>query len=585
LTARLHDDPNVLYPALLIIILLAGTIQLPALAQATSRASSSAPPDSLTRIILPLTSLALEPGLLSKGCLTIHRLLDSLALACPRTTSNKLLHESLAVEDKLVQIFDLESDAYIDAVESWSLGFNGTSVRVAVLDTGVDRTHPEIADSILQSADFAPGPNVDTIGHGTHVIGIITANGGQQVTGGSTNNLADPNQATGAAHQANILSARVCSTQGCRTSDIEAGIEWAVQQGARVINMSLGGGNYPGHCDQDRLAAKANWAVAQGVVVVASSGNDASTVSSPACGSSVIAVGAVYQRDIGPQDYSPTCIDETTAQDQIVCFSNTGTALDLVAPGAGILSTYSCAAAGDCSRVWYAWGWGTSQAAPHVTAVAALVLGANQSLTPSEVKTVFEMTSRDLGPVGRDNTHGWGLVDARAAVARAAAVRNLAAQSVNSSRTIAYAGTATQPTRVSVTVKNQGGQSESFNVTAYANSTEISTQPVTDLGPGLATSLIFNWNTTNIPTGNYTLSAIATPVPGEILAYDNAMQNGIVEVRKAGDVDGDRDVDIDDLVSVFLHQFTSSLPSVYDIDNDQDVDIDDLITTFARQFT
>lgn len=529
------------------------------------------------RIIITRPELSTTIPLL--GCATLHVLVDGVAASCPRTVASILVQEGLAVEDKQVELFDLESDVYINADDSWALGFNGTMVKVAVLDTGIDTTHPELADSIIGTGNFAPGPNVDNIGHGTHVAGIITANGGQNITGGARFNFADPNQATGAAPGAFILAGRVCRDR-CFTSDIEKGIEWAVFQGARVINLSLGGGNFGTHCDGDRLAAKANWAVDQGVVVVASSGNDAAGVSSPACGSKVIAVGAVYQRDVGPQDYSPVCTDNTTSTDQIVCFSNRGAALDLVAPGAGVLSTYSCKAALDCSRVWYAWGSGTSQASPHVAAAAALVLGVNQSLTPAEVKNILESTARDLGPLGRDDAYGWGLVNPLAAIARAGVqLKDIAITQVSLEKTVAYNIINANPLKVNATIQNFGTSTESFNLDLYSNATLVARQTL-NLPPATVLTFALEWNTTSVLGGSYVLSVSVPVLKGELNTLNNQLDAGLIQVNFPGDTNGDGVVNVSDFAVVgaaFLSQPGSpSWNTAADLNNDRIVNVQDL---------
>ncbi|MCK5592348.1 MAG: S8 family serine peptidase, partial [Candidatus Pacebacteria bacterium] len=168
---------------------------------------------------------------------------------------------------------------------------------------------------------------------------------------------------------------------------------------ADVLSLSLGGGNYDGHCDSDPLAAKVNWAVDQGLVVTVSSGNDGKGVSSPACASGVIAVGAVDKLDVRPY------------------WSNYGLALDLVAPGVDILSTYSCVAAGDCGAYWYAWMSGTSMSAPHVAGTVALILQKNPDYTVDDVKEALYETAINLGgDTGWDEFYGHGMVDVFSAV-------------------------------------------------------------------------------------------------------------------------------------------------------------------------
>lgn len=326
------------------------------------------------RVIAPTTSEADKMAFKAKGCLIIHELNDATALECPKAVIPSLN----AKEDRIFYPLDLEADEQIGADQVWLQGIDGTGVIVAILDTGVDGTHIELKDSIVATKNFIKGPGFDADGHGTHVSGIVTANGVYQI---------DSNYATGVAPGAGIIVGKVCGDIGCYESDIAVGIEWVVAQGADVLNMSLGSITlFSGeNCDGDYLADKSNWAVDQGVVVVASAGNDgADAVSSPACGSKVIAAGAVDKSD------------------NVASWSNYGSALDLVAPGASILSTYSCKAAGNCRYYWYTWMSGTSMAAPHVAGTAALVLQKNPGYTVSDVKEALYNTAIDVGTKDKD---------------------------------------------------------------------------------------------------------------------------------------------------------------------------------------
>jgi subtilisin family serine protease len=373
------------------------------------------------RIIAPVRTEQQKSVFINRGCQVVHDLQEGTAFDCPVLVAKGFIHQGLAIEDELLQPHDLESDVYINADDVWAQGIAGTGVKVAILDTGVDPNHIEIKNDIVAMKNFARGSSnpYDQNGHGTHVIGIVTGEGINSIA--NSYGFTSPNRAKGVADGgiipdgAGILSGKVCGVLGCYTSDISKGIEWAVNNGADIISMSLGGGNYDGHCDNNGLAAKANWAVDQGVVVVASAGNDNAGVSSPACGSKVIAVGAVYQRDIGDQEYED-CDDPITSPGLRTCFSNYGPALDLMAPGAAVLSSYSCYAAGDCTRYYYAWYFGTSQAAPHVAGAAALLLAKDPTLSPAQVKEILENTARDLGSSGYDVYYGWGLVDPSAAI-------------------------------------------------------------------------------------------------------------------------------------------------------------------------
>jgi hypothetical protein len=356
-----------------------------------------------TRVIVPTTSAIDKRNFRAKGCTILHELNDATVLACPKGVVIQG-----ARPERLFRLHDLEADVLIGADLVWPEGYDGTGVLVAILDTGVDENHIELSDSIVATRNFIRGPGFDSDGHGTHVSGIITANGVYEIDG---------NYATGVAPGAVVIVGKVCDDFGCREGDIMAGIEWAVSQGAGVLSMSIGGGNFCGEdCDEDPLAAKVNWAVSQGMVVAISAGNDEDCVSNPACASGAIAVGATYHKDYAQDINWEDCIDPTPQIDDRVCWSNYGPALDIVAPGVDILSTYSCRAAGDCGSYWYAWMSGTSMSAPHIAGTAALILEKNPGYTVQDVKNALYSTAVDLGDAGYDLLYGWGRVDAYAAV-------------------------------------------------------------------------------------------------------------------------------------------------------------------------
>ncbi len=293
-------------------------------------------------------------------------------------------------------------------------------VKVAVVDSGIDGGHPEFADRILLSKSFVGGsPLTDEQGHGTFVAGEIAAalNNGVGIAG--------------IAFPAQLLIAKVVASDGTISLEAEsAAIHWAVDHGARVINLSLGGLRDPGAPSEDTYstleAAAVSYAVSKGVVVVAAVGNSDQApttpwnyASYPAALPHVIGVGALAQ------DGSVPLFSD---RDQVY--------VDLAAPGDGILSTFprpltaarpDCLDQGysDCAGDDYSGGEGTSFAAPQVTAAAALMLATDPALRPDQVATLLERTAVDMNPangchacaVGRDPLTGWGRLDITGALA------------------------------------------------------------------------------------------------------------------------------------------------------------------------
>jgi len=318
----------------------------------------------IERVIAPTTSIIDKLIFRLKGCEIVHELNDATVLKCPAGVSTGLKNVR---EDRIFHIVDLGADVQIHADDAWAQGIDGTGVNVAVLDTGIDTDHPELIDSIVGcesciDAACVAGPTAceDDHGHGTHVSGIITANG------------VDAN-AKGVAPGAGIYMYKVCSAGGsCYESDMMAAMESAVLTDAKVMSISIGGGNFAGeNCDSDPLAAKVNWVVNQGITVAVASGNDRFFVSSPACASGAIAVGAVDKNGL------------------MADFSNFGPSLDIVAPGVII---YSSIIDG-----YDYWG-GTSMSTPHVSGTVALMLQRDSSLTVDQIKTALYETADPINP-------------------------------------------------------------------------------------------------------------------------------------------------------------------------------------------
>ncbi len=261
------------------------------------------------------------------------------------------------------QLYGFYQQSYLNAIrmpQAWDLRSDAVSQVVAVLDTGVDAAHPDLTGRLVAGHNaVAPGsPPSDENGHGTFVTGVIAAN---------TNNGTG---IAGVTWNGRVMPIKVFGDELAYDSDIAAGIVWAVDHSARVINMSLGG---PG--ESPLLHTAVRYATDRNVVVVASSGNEGSGVAQyPAALPEVFAVGA------------------TDDNGRLVDFSSYGDWLDLAAPGFDIISTIPGAA--------FAFGSGTSFAAPIVAGVAALVRAQNPALTQAQVADRLRAAARDAGPRG-----------------------------------------------------------------------------------------------------------------------------------------------------------------------------------------
>jgi thermitase len=270
------------------------------------------------------------------------------------------------------------------------LATTGAGATVAVVDTGIDAAHPDLAGRVLPGWDFVDGDSTpqDGNGHGTHVSGIIAADAGNGVGVDSV------------APGASILPVRVLDNSGSGSdADVAQGIDWATDHGADVINLSLGG-SLPtsGLGLADDMTAAVQRAVDHGVVVVAAAGNDGL----PFCENNslsgkVLCVGAVDKRE------------------NRSFYSSFGFGLSLVAPGGSDMPGTD----EDILSTWNDGGYhelaGTSQATPHVSGVAALLvsLGVRGQAAVQRILA----TATDLGPPGPDVQFGAGLVNAQAAVA------------------------------------------------------------------------------------------------------------------------------------------------------------------------
>jgi subtilisin len=254
----------------------------------------------------------------------------------------------------------------------------GKGIKVAVLDTGIDREHPDLQRRIAKCTDytdplvpFIDQECADDNGHGTHVAGIIAADGGPDGLG-----------IEGIAPEADLLIYKVCNGEGlCLSDDIAKGIEGAVNDGANMIVLGFGGEADSSFVD-DALAFAAD----HGVLVIAAAGNNGPYEDSmdwPARNPLTVAVGALAGDGTVPE------------------FSSRGSAVQFAAPGENIESTFKDGG--------YAILSGTSMAAPHVAGLAARVWQSKAEHPAEATRLTLHEMAKDIGPAGSDSASGWGV--------------------------------------------------------------------------------------------------------------------------------------------------------------------------------
>ena len=341
------------------------------------------------------------------GCNVLTQTKNLKALECSPDVASSLGLQ----EDVQVFALDTKANSQIKADLVQSGGNTGSGRKIVVLDTGYNYNHVELSSSYLGGKDFVNGDSdpADDNGHGTHVAGIITADGAK---------------AKGVAPSAGIIAGKVLDASGSGYfSDVVAGIYWAVDGpdgiagpvcqtingtngtstttcanddfNADAISLSLGTSQpytYSGYCDSvlPDLTAAIQYARSRGVLVVVAAGNSGNAgVSIPGCISYSTTVGAVDGRD------------------KIASFSGRGSAVDVTAPGVNIYSAWL----GTAYKILD----GTSMATPMVSGTVALIKSAHPTWTADQVESALRSTATDLGASGFDSNYGWGRINAQAA--------------------------------------------------------------------------------------------------------------------------------------------------------------------------
>lgn len=270
-------------------------------------------------------------------------------------------------------LFKIDAANYA-SISAWDVTTSNSSIKLAVLDTGIEESHPDLFGKVTASYNFTNSPTVsDLFGHGTHVAGIAAA---------ATNNGSG---VAGAGYNTSLLNGKVLGDDGSGYySWVANGIVWAADQGAQVINMSLGGGS-PSITLEDAV----NYAWSKGSVVVAAAGNSGnSNPQYPGYYQNVIAVGATDNNDIKAG------------------FSTYGNWVDVAAPGVGIYSTYKGGSYDTLS--------GTSMATPFAAGTSALIWAKGTCKSNICVREQLEKTADKIGGTGTYWT--WGRINAYRAV-------------------------------------------------------------------------------------------------------------------------------------------------------------------------
>lgn len=415
----------------------------------------------------------------------------------------------------------------INAASAWDQTTGSSGVIVAVIDSGVDITHPDIAANIWTNPGEIPGNNidddgngyiddvhgwnfnsgtsnpVDDNGHGTHVAGTIAGvgNNGTGIVGVSWNTTIMP------------LKFLNSSGSGSNINAAQA-MQYAADNGAKISSNSYGCA-----CTNDQFLIDAiKYEHDRNVTMIAAAGNNSTDALTFAPGSEdgAIAVAA------------------TDSTDGIAAFSNTGIRIDVSAPGVEILSLKSSNASAVCTgaaivNTNYCHISGTSMATPHVSGLAALMLAKNPSLTPEQIRQILRTTSVDIGTAGRDNTFGYGRIDANAAVAASMSPTVLTpiitspTTRTTVSRSVTMTGSADGVNFVSYKVEASQGRTGTGWVTLATSNT-----PVTN-------GTLATFDSSILPDGMYVFRLTATSSQGktyEYSMYDVTVNNFAVAIHE-----------------------------------------------------
>jgi hypothetical protein len=468
-----------------------GTLPLIITYDGAARAAASVAGGTVTRVLPSINGAAVSAD--KKGAATLWSTVTAGGSAGARSAAPGI--RKVWLDGARRSTLD-RSVPQIGAPAAWAAGFTGTGVKVAVLDSGVDETHPDLAGRQVAERNFSESPdNVDRAGHGTHVASIATGSGAKY---------------KGVAFGASILDGKVLTDEGFGLESwIIAGMEWAVEQGAKVANLSLGGGDTP---EIDPLEEAVNTLSAQhGILFVIAAGNSggAETVSSPGSADAALTVGAV-DRD-----------------DSIAPFSSRGPRTgdgaikpDITAPGVEIVAAKAAEGfLGTPVVDGYVSLSGTSMATPHVAGSAALLAQQHPDWTGAQLKAVLTASAKPNATATVFDL-GSGRVDVAKAISQ-----TVATEPTNVSLgTQAWPHNDDQPVTKSLTYHNYGSSAVTLNLRLDTT------------GPGgiLVPSGVFTLsaNQINVPAGG--TARVSLTADTRVATVDGAYTGAIT--ASAGDV-------------------------------------------------
>ncbi|MFJ5214149.1 S8 family peptidase [Streptomyces sp. NPDC088354] len=406
------------------------------------------------------------------------------------------------LDGRVAPVLD-RSTAQINAPAAWKAGYEGQGVKVAVLDTGVDATHPDLAGRIAESKDFSgSGNTVDHFGHGTHVASIVGGTG-----------AASSGSRKGVAPKAELLVGKVLGDDGYGSeSQVIDGMEWAAAEHAKVVNMSLGSDDPTDGTDPMSQALNTLSASGDTLFVVAAGNageNGESTIGSPGAADAALTVGAV-DRD-----------------DSLAPFSSRGPRLgdkavkpDVTAPGVGIVAARAAGTTmGDPVDANYTAASGTSMATPHVAGAVALIAQQHPGWTGQQLKDALISTAHTVSGT-KVTEQGGGRIDVAAAMRAVTATGSVSLPAVQvggerrQSGTLHYTNTGDKAVDLKLTV-----------ALATADGVALTTGVVTPgtstvhLAPGASADVPLSTDAKNAKRGAYYGYATATGADGAVVAH------------------------------------------------------------------